>query len=190
MQIFATIICHSSTRQRGDGAQQHLNGLLKAVGSLGRLKLLAAQLAEMPGLQGELWIDEKALIVLCADHGFWQEGVTVSPKAVIAIQAANMVQANTGVCVLAACRIEPQVKPYLIPSHLSAERGAPIAVAALGLEPYLSMEMRLGEGSGAGHAAGGRRLCDLQPDRHAGGQQYCVAGWRFAYWANILMHAM
>ena len=41
MQIFATIICHSSTRQRGDGVQQHLNGLLKAVGSLGRLKLLA-----------------------------------------------------------------------------------------------------------------------------------------------------
>lgn len=41
MQICATIICHSSTRCRGDGAQQHLNGLLKPVGSLGRLELLA-----------------------------------------------------------------------------------------------------------------------------------------------------
>jgi nicotinate-nucleotide--dimethylbenzimidazole phosphoribosyltransferase len=50
---------------------------------------------------------------------------------------------------LAACRIAPAVKPYLIPSHLSAEKGAKIALAQLGLEPYLNMEMRLGEGSGA-----------------------------------------
>ncbi|STM38447.1 Nicotinate-nucleotide--dimethylbenzimidazole phosphoribosyltransferase [Escherichia coli] len=40
-------------------------------------------------------------------------------------------------------------KPYLIPSHLSAEKGARIALSHLGLEPYLNMEMRLGEGSGA-----------------------------------------
>lgn len=50
---------------------------------------------------------------------------------------------------LAACRISPDVKPYLIPSHLLAEKGARIALANLGLEPYLNMEMRLGEGSGA-----------------------------------------
>lgn len=50
---------------------------------------------------------------------------------------------------LAACRIEPKVKDYLIPSHLSAEKGARIALQNLGLEPYLNMGMRLGEGSGA-----------------------------------------
>ncbi|HCI6819756.1 TPA: nicotinate-nucleotide--dimethylbenzimidazole phosphoribosyltransferase, partial [Klebsiella quasipneumoniae subsp. similipneumoniae] len=50
---------------------------------------------------------------------------------------------------LAACRIAPAVKPYLIPSHYSAEKGARIALAHLGLEPYLNMGMRLGEGSGA-----------------------------------------
>ena len=50
---------------------------------------------------------------------------------------------------LAACRIAPQVKPYLIPSHYSAEKGARIALAHLELEPYLNMGMRLGEGSGA-----------------------------------------
>ncbi|MGC6744800.1 nicotinate-nucleotide--dimethylbenzimidazole phosphoribosyltransferase [Escherichia coli] len=32
---------------------------------------------------------------------------------------------------------------------LSAEKGARIALSHLGLEPYLNMEMRLGEGSGA-----------------------------------------
>lgn len=321
MQTFATILAAIPAPDEGAMAcaQRHLDGLLKPVGSLGRLEALAVQLAGMPGLQGALRVEEKALIVLCADHGVWHEGVTVSPKAVTAIQAANMVQANTGVCVLAAqagakvhvldvgidaapipglinmkvargsgniatgpamgaaqaeavllstmgytrqlaaqgvklfgvgelgmanttpaaavvsvltgsapqavvglganlpeslrdhkvqvvsralavnqpdaadgldvlvkvggydllgmtgvmlgaascglpvvldgflsyasalaaCRIAPQVKPYLIPSHLSAEKGARIALAALGLEPYLSMEMRLGEGSGA-----------------------------------------
>ncbi|EIQ63501.1 phosphoribosyltransferase family protein [Escherichia coli EPECa12] len=50
---------------------------------------------------------------------------------------------------LAACQMSPAIKPYLIPSHLSAEKGARIALSHLGLEPYLNMEMRLGEGSGA-----------------------------------------
>lgn len=50
---------------------------------------------------------------------------------------------------LAACQMSPAIKQYLIPSHLSAEKGARIALSHLGLEPYLNMEMRLGEGSGA-----------------------------------------
>ena len=50
---------------------------------------------------------------------------------------------------LAACRMAPSAHPYLIPSHLSAEKGAQIALDALGLRPYLDMDMRLGEGSGA-----------------------------------------
>lgn len=43
----------------------------------------------------------------------------------------------------------PSAHPYLIPSHLSAEKGAQIALDALGLRPYLDMDMRTGEGSGA-----------------------------------------
>ncbi len=50
---------------------------------------------------------------------------------------------------LAACRMAPTAHPYLVPSHLSAEKGAQIALDALGLRPYLDMDMRLGEGSGA-----------------------------------------
>jgi len=50
---------------------------------------------------------------------------------------------------LAACRIAPGVRAYLIPSHLSAEKGAQLALKHLDLEPYLHMGMRLGEGSGA-----------------------------------------
>lgn len=50
---------------------------------------------------------------------------------------------------LIACQISPRVHDYLIPSHLSAEKGARIALQQLKLEPYLQLEMRLGEGSGA-----------------------------------------
>lgn len=212
-------------------AQQHLDGLLKPPGSLGRLEALAVQLAGMPGLHGQLQVAEKAIVVMCADHGVWHEGVAISPQAVTAIQAINMTRKNTGVCVLtdsdaqdvvgiganlpvsqlghkadvvrraiavnqpqaddgldvlakvggfdlvgmtgvmlgaascglpvvldgflsyasalAACRLAPGVHPYLIPSHLSAEKGARIALEHLQLKPYLDMDMRLGEGSGA-----------------------------------------
>ena len=50
---------------------------------------------------------------------------------------------------LASCRMAPAAHPYLVPSHLSAEKGAQIALDALGLRPYFDMDMRLGEGSGA-----------------------------------------
>ena len=300
-------------------AQQHIDGLLKPPGSLGRLEALAVQLAGMPGLGGQPQVAKKTLLVMYADHKVWDEGVAISPKAVTAIQAANMTRGTTGGCVLAAqagakvhvidvgidseplpgvvnmrvargcgniargpamsreqgqelllevmrytralaqegvtlfgvgelgmanttpaaaivsvltgsdaqevvgiganlplakvgnkvevvrraiavnqpdpndgldvlskvggfdllgmagvmlgaaacglpvvldgflsyaaalaaCQIAPEVKPYLIPSHYSAEKGARIALAHLGLEPYLNMGMRLGEGSGA-----------------------------------------
>ncbi len=83
-------------------AQQHIDGLLKPTGSLGRLESLAVQLAGMPGLHGVPQVDNKAILVMCADHGVWHEGVAVSPHVVTAIQAANMTRHNTGVCVLAA----------------------------------------------------------------------------------------
>lgn len=83
-------------------AQQHIDGLLKPTGSLGRLEELAVQLAGMPGLHGAPQVAKKAILVMCADHGVWHEGVAVSPQVVTAIQAANMTRHNTGVCVLAA----------------------------------------------------------------------------------------
>lgn len=84
-------------------AARHIDGLLKPVGSLGRLESLAIQLAGMPGWRGQVSKPaHKAILVMCADHGVYEEGVAVSPKAVTAIQALNMTRHNTGVCVLAA----------------------------------------------------------------------------------------
>ncbi|MDQ0215750.1 nicotinate-nucleotide--dimethylbenzimidazole phosphoribosyltransferase [Oikeobacillus pervagus] len=50
---------------------------------------------------------------------------------------------------LIASLIEPKVKDYIIPSHLSVEIGAIKALEYLGLKPMLDLDLRLGEGSGA-----------------------------------------
>jgi nicotinate-nucleotide--dimethylbenzimidazole phosphoribosyltransferase len=49
---------------------------------------------------------------------------------------------------LCASYLNPHVKEYIIPSHLSAEPGAGYVLDELGLKPLLTLEMRLGEGSG------------------------------------------
>ncbi|MCE0495675.1 nicotinate-nucleotide--dimethylbenzimidazole phosphoribosyltransferase [Vibrio salinus] len=50
---------------------------------------------------------------------------------------------------LIACQLNPYIPHYLIPSHLSAEQGAQVALSHLKMKPYFDLEMRLGEGSGA-----------------------------------------
>jgi nicotinate-nucleotide--dimethylbenzimidazole phosphoribosyltransferase len=55
----------------------------------------------------------------------------------------------SGASALIACKLAPQVKDYIIASHLSEEPGHKIVLEAMGLEPMLRMRMRLGEGTGA-----------------------------------------
>ena len=54
----------------------------------------------------------------------------------------------SAVAALAAVRINPLVREYLIPSHCSKEIGYNIAMRELNLEPMINLDMRLGEGSG------------------------------------------
>jgi nicotinate-nucleotide--dimethylbenzimidazole phosphoribosyltransferase len=49
---------------------------------------------------------------------------------------------------LVARSLAPHSVDYMIAGHLSAEPGAKVALAKLGLEPLLDLEMRLGEGTG------------------------------------------
>ena len=50
---------------------------------------------------------------------------------------------------LIAAKIEPKVKFYMVPSHLSVENGHKKALQFLELNPYFDLSMRLGEGTGA-----------------------------------------
>ncbi len=50
---------------------------------------------------------------------------------------------------LAAVKINPSIKNWLIASHRSAEPAHKLMLEGLGLQPLIELEMRLGEGSGA-----------------------------------------
>jgi nicotinate-nucleotide--dimethylbenzimidazole phosphoribosyltransferase len=50
---------------------------------------------------------------------------------------------------LIAVRLAPDVTGALVAGHRSAEPGATVALADLGLVPLMDLGMRLGEGSGA-----------------------------------------
>ena len=50
---------------------------------------------------------------------------------------------------LAADALVPGVRSHCIAGHRSSEPGATIALAHLGLEPILDLQLRLGEGTGA-----------------------------------------
>jgi len=56
------------------------------------------------------------------------------------------------VAALCAVRLNPDVSPWLLYSHQSAEPGHQKILAALDAEPVLNLGMRLGEGSGAAMA--------------------------------------
>ncbi len=55
----------------------------------------------------------------------------------------------SGAAALTAVKMAPQVKDYLFPSHLSEEPGHRLVLEELGLKPFLLLNMRLGEGTGA-----------------------------------------
>jgi nicotinate-nucleotide--dimethylbenzimidazole phosphoribosyltransferase len=54
----------------------------------------------------------------------------------------------TAVAALAACRLEPALRDYLIAGHHSAEPAHGHVLTELGLEPLLDLRLRLGEASG------------------------------------------
>ena len=54
----------------------------------------------------------------------------------------------SAVAALCAHRLNPLCAAYMLPSHASMERGYRLAMEAMGLEPMLNLNMRLGEGSG------------------------------------------
>lgn len=54
----------------------------------------------------------------------------------------------SAVAALCACKLCPNVREYLIPSHASYEIGYKLAMDAMDLHPLFLLDMRLGEGSG------------------------------------------
>lgn len=83
-----------------DAASVHLDNLTKPPGSLGKLEDMARQLA---GITGEVMPDtsRKAIVVMAADHGICEEGVSAFPQEVTRQMVMNFLQGGAAVNVLA-----------------------------------------------------------------------------------------
>lgn len=81
-------------------ARRHSDRLTKPPGSLGKLEELAARLA---GMTGKLWPDvsRRAVLVMAADHGVCEEGVSAFPPEVTPQMVLNFLEGGAAVNVLA-----------------------------------------------------------------------------------------
>lgn len=88
--------------------------------------------------------------ILCAVGGL--EIAAICGAIIAAAQARIPVLIDgfiVSVAALAAARLNPSCQPYLLPSHQSAEQGHKLVLRALNVQPLISLDLRLGEGSGA-----------------------------------------
>jgi nicotinate-nucleotide--dimethylbenzimidazole phosphoribosyltransferase len=88
--------------------------------------------------------------ILCAVGGL--EIAAISGAIIAAAQRGIPILADgfiASVAALAATRLNPSCRPYLIFSHRSAEQGHRLVLEALEARPLLDLDLRLGEASGA-----------------------------------------
>lgn len=64
----------------------------------------------------------------------------------IPILIDGFISATAALCAVA---LKPEIRNYIFPSHGSSEPGSKKVLEALGMEPFLNLDMRVGEGTGA-----------------------------------------
>jgi nicotinate-nucleotide--dimethylbenzimidazole phosphoribosyltransferase len=83
-----------------EAARKRQNMLTKPPGSLGRLEDLSIQLCSITGKLKPV-INQKAVIIMAADHGVTAEGVSAYPKAVTTQMVMNFLNGGAAINVLA-----------------------------------------------------------------------------------------
>jgi nicotinate-nucleotide--dimethylbenzimidazole phosphoribosyltransferase len=81
-------------------AQAHLDAKTKPRGSLGRLEEIACRIAAVRGT-GLPDLPRKAVVVMAADHGVTEEGISAYPREVTAQMLLNFARGGAGINVLA-----------------------------------------------------------------------------------------
>lgn len=78
---------------------RRIDNLSKPIGSLGTLESIAVKMA---GVTGKIHnkMSRRNIIVMCADNGVTEEGVSACPKNITAILTENLTRNSTGVTVL------------------------------------------------------------------------------------------
>ena len=86
-------------RKAMEEAGKRWNSIAKPLHSLGRLEEDIIKIAGMTG-NADVCLDKKALIVMCADNGVVEEGVTQTGQEVTAIVAENFLTGNTSAAIM------------------------------------------------------------------------------------------
>lgn len=116
---------------------------LDAAGLALKRRVLAAAAARTPA-------ELEPMTALCEYGGF--ESVMLTGAVLGAVETGKLALVDgfiATVSALAAVRMSPGVKRHLVFAHRSAEPGHDVVLEALGAEPLLDLNMRLGEGTGA-----------------------------------------
>jgi nicotinate-nucleotide--dimethylbenzimidazole phosphoribosyltransferase len=117
---------------------------LDAAGRERKAKIVDAALAQhsLPGASAEK--------ILCAVGGLEIAAICGAVIAAAQRRVPTLVDGFiVSVAALAAGRLNPSCRPYLLFSHRSAEQGHHLVLQALEARPLLDLDLRLGEGSGA-----------------------------------------
>lgn len=80
-------------------SRKRWNSIAKPLHSLGKLEEHIIRIAGITG-DAEVFIDKKALLVMCADNGVVEEGVTQTGQEVTAIVAENFLSYNTSSAIM------------------------------------------------------------------------------------------
>ncbi len=83
-----------------DAACRHWDGIAKPLDGLGKLEDMVKKIAAVAG-NADVDISKKAVIIMCADNGIIEEGVSQSGCDVTAIVSANMAKGIASVCRMA-----------------------------------------------------------------------------------------
>lgn len=82
-------------------AKVYMDNLTKPIGSLGEMENIAIKIAGITGRVHNT-IDKKNIVIMCADNGVVEEGVSACPKDLTATVTNNFTRGITGVCVMSA----------------------------------------------------------------------------------------
>jgi nicotinate-nucleotide--dimethylbenzimidazole phosphoribosyltransferase len=79
--------------------KEKLDNLIKPIGSFGRLEDIAIKIS---GITGKLInkVDKKCIVIMAADNGVCEDGVSCSPKEITHIQTLNFTKGITGINIL------------------------------------------------------------------------------------------
>ena len=122
--------------------RQHWDSIAKPLHSLGKLEDALVRIAGMTGNE-RIHLDKKALVVMCADNGVVEEGVTQTGQELTAIVAENFLSGDTSACVMSrqcGTKVIPVDIGMTVDTRVSTDLKVACGTANMTKEPAMTRE--------------------------------------------------